>query len=149
MERSGGRIQTCAGAEPKQRCCARTVRSLALMPGRTDEALAWLLRSRELDPLGFSGVTNGWILFHARRYDDAIREFKTVSATYPDHWYLGFALIARGKSDEAIPVLESALSNNNGSPAIMGGLIRAYAHTGRRADALRLLDGLKRKQQKG
>jgi len=67
---------------------------------------------------------------------------------YPDHWYLGFALIANGQPDAAITVLEKALSGSDRGSAVMGVLVRAYAHAGRRAEALRLLDELKRRQQK-
>jgi len=121
-----------------------------LCQGRMDEALAWAQRARDLDPLGAAGdllgppgITKGWILFHARRYDEAIRELRSDD---PDHWYLGFALIANGQPDEAITVLEKALSPDR-SPAVMGVLVRAYAHAGRREEALRLLDELKRRQR--
>ena len=122
-----------------------------LCQGRTDEALAWVQRARELDPLGGAGttplggvaITNGFILFHARRYDEAIRELRNDD---PDHWYLGLALIANGQPDEAITVLEKALGPDR-NPAVMGVLVRAYAHAGRRREALRLVDELKRRQQ--
>ena len=121
-----------------------------LCQGRMDEALAWAQRARNLDPLGAAGdllgspgITEGWILFHARRYDEAIRELRRDD---PDHWYLGFALIANGQPDEAITVLEKALSPDR-SPAVMGVLVRAYAHAGRREEALRLLDELKRRRR--
>jgi len=122
-----------------------------LCQGRTDEALAWVQRARELDPLGGAGITplggvaitNGFILFHARRYDEAIRELRNDD---PDHWFLGLALIANGQPDEAIPVLEKALGTDR-NPAVMGVLVRAYAHAGRRGEALRLVDELKRRQQ--
>ncbi len=121
-----------------------------LCQGRMDEALAWAQRARNLDPLGaagdlpgFPGITEGWILFHARRYDEAITELRRDD---PDHWYLGFALIANGRPDEAIPVLEKALSPDR-TPGVMGVLVRAYAHAGRREEALRLLDELKRRRR--
>ena len=95
------------------------------------------------DLLGFPGITKGWILFHARRYDEAIRELRSDD---PDHWYLGMALIANGQPDEAITVLEKALGPDR-NPAVMGVLVRAYAHAGRRKEAVRLLDELKRRQQ--
>ena len=122
-----------------------------LCQGRTDEALAWVQRARELDPLGGAGITplggvaitNGFILFHARRYDEAIRELRNDD---PDHWILGLALIANGQPDEAITVLEKALGPDR-NPAVMGMLVRAYAHAGRRSEALRLVDELKRRQQ--
>jgi len=116
-----------------------------LCQGRTDEALACAQRAPELDPLGSAGRISGFILFHARRYDEAVRELRS----YPDHWFLGMALIANGQADEAITVLKKALAGSDRSPAIMGVLVRAYAHAGRRAEALRLLDELKRRQQKG
>jgi TolB-like protein/Flp pilus assembly protein TadD len=123
-----------------------------LCQGRTDEALAWVQRARELDPLGGAGITplggvaitNGFILFHARRYDEAIRELRNDD---PDHWILGLALIANGRPDEAITVLEKALGPDR-NPAVMGVLVRAYVHAGRRREALRLVDELKRRQQK-
>jgi TolB-like protein/DNA-binding winged helix-turn-helix (wHTH) protein/Flp pilus assembly protein TadD len=120
-----------------------------LCQGRADEALAWAQRARELDPLGGgtplgdAAITNGFILFHARRYDEAIRELRRDD---PDHWFLGLALIANGQPDEAITVLEKALGTDR-HPAVMGVLVRAYAHAGRRREALRLVDELKRRQQ--
>jgi TolB-like protein/Tfp pilus assembly protein PilF len=122
-----------------------------LCQGRTDEALQWSQRAGKLDPFGLPSVTHTWILFHARRYDEAIRELRSVRTADPDlavaYFYLGFALIANGQPDEAIPSLEKAVSLTRDSPAVMGVLVRAYAHAGRRADALRLLDELKRRQQ--
>jgi TolB-like protein/Flp pilus assembly protein TadD len=121
-----------------------------LHQGRTDESLAWAERGRELDPASFSGDNIGWILFCSRRYEEAIREFRTVLAVRPDDagalWYLGFALIADNRPEEAIPVLEKALTASEGSPGIRGVLVRAYAHAGRRADALRVLGDLKRRK---
>ena len=37
---------------------------------------------------------------------------RPVRSDDPDHWYLGFALIANGKPDEAITVLERALGTD-------------------------------------
>jgi len=122
-----------------------------LCQGRTDEALAWVQRARELDPLGGetpvgrAAITNGFILYHARRYDEAIRELRNDD---PDHWILGLALIANGQPDEAITVLERALGTDR-NPAVMGMLVGAYAHAGRRREALRLVDELNRRQQTG
>ena len=44
-------------------------------------------------------------------------------------------------------MLEKALGTDR-NPAVMGVLVRAYAHSGRQAEALRLVDELKRLQQK-
>ena len=121
--------------------------------GRTDEAVAWARRGRELDPLAVSGAGIAWILFQSRRYDEAIQELRSALAVQPDDasalLYLGFALVANNQPGDAIPVLEKAISISNGSPAAIGVLIRAYAHAGRRSDALRLLAELQKRKRAG
>jgi TolB-like protein len=121
--------------------------------GRTEEALTWIQRARAQDPVGVSGDSVSRILFHARRYDDAIRESRSVLAVQPENALnlmgLGFAMIANNQPADAIPVLEKAVSLSSGSPAATGVLIRAYAHAGRRNDALRLLADLKQRRKAG
>ena len=93
------------------------------------------------------------MLFFGRRYDEAARELRSVLAVHPDDanalWALGFVLIANHQPEAAIPVLEKAASISDHSPGVMGLLVSAYAHAGRRTDALRLLEELKRRQQAG
>jgi TolB-like protein/DNA-binding winged helix-turn-helix (wHTH) protein/Tfp pilus assembly protein PilF len=124
-----------------------------LCQGRTEEAVAWARRGRGLDPLSISGTTIGWILFQSHRYDEAIHELRSVLAVQADNasalLTLGFALIANNQPGDAIPVLEKAASVSNRSPAVIGVLIRAYAHAGRRSDALQLLAELKRRREAG
>lgn len=121
--------------------------------GRTEEAVTSCRRARELDPLAASGSDLAWMLFYARRYDDAVQELRSVLAVTPDDafalWILGFALIANHHPQEAVPVLEKGVSASDRSPAIVGLLVHAYAQVGRRADALRLLEELKRRKQTG
>ena len=123
-----------------------------LCQGRIEEALASARRAQELDPVTFYGAT-GWILFQARRYDEAIRELRSVLAVRPEspsaHWSLGFALIGAERFDEAIATLEKAASLSNRSSAVLGVLVRAYAGAGRRAEALRVLDELHQRRRKG
>jgi TolB-like protein len=118
--------------------------------GRLEEALVWARRKRELDPVGASGGI-GETLFFARRYDEAIHEFRSDLAVKPDDgdnlWSFGFALICNHQYEEAITVLERAASITDRSPGVIGALVWAYAHAGRRADALRMLEELKRRQQ--
>ena len=121
--------------------------------GRTDEALASARRARELDPLALFGTNIGWILFHARRYNEAIRELQTVLAVRPDDgivlWYLGFALIEQGETEEALRVLERSASVSDRNPAVLGVLVRAHARAGRRTEALRIVDELHRRRRAG
>jgi TolB-like protein/DNA-binding winged helix-turn-helix (wHTH) protein/tetratricopeptide (TPR) repeat protein len=124
-----------------------------LCQGRTEEALEWAQRGRALDPLAVSSDEISWILFSARRYGEALRESRSLVAVHPNSagalWGLGFVLIAKNQPEEAIPVLEKAVSASDRSPGVIGVLIRAYAHAGRRADALRLLAELKKRKQAG
>jgi len=124
-----------------------------LCQGQTQEAIEWERRGRELDPLGFDDVFIGWILFQARRYDDAIRELQTVLAVEPDHptalWFLSFALIGAKRFDEAVVTLERTAAPSERSSAVLGVLVHAYAGAGRRADALRALDELHRRRKTG
>ena len=124
-----------------------------LCQGRKDEAVAWAQRGRELNPLTVSGERIAWILFQSHRYDEAIRELRSVLAVHPQDAYalltLGFALEANNQPGDAIPVLEKAISVTHGSPAATGVLIRAYSHAGRRPDALRLLAELHQRRKAG
>jgi pentatricopeptide repeat protein len=124
-----------------------------LCQGRTEEALASARRAQELDPLAFNGVQVGWILFLARRYDEAIRELRTALTIEPQDpmalWSLGFALTGAEQFDEAIRTLEKAASVSQRSSAVLGVLVRAYARGGRRTEALRVLDELHRRRQRG
>jgi pentatricopeptide repeat protein len=121
--------------------------------GRTEEAVEWVKRGQELDPIEVTGANVSWILFQAHHYDEAIRESRSKLAVQPDDAValtgLGFSLIANNQPADAIPVLEKAISLSKGSPAATGILIRAYAHAGRRDEALRLLEELKRRKAAG
>src|SRR5437763_87195 len=120
--------------------------------GRMDEALNWARRARELDPVGVAGVSIGWILFHARRYDEAIRELRSELVVHPDDVWaqvtLGFALMAKGQPEEACSILKKTMSLMKSSPGSLELLATAYARAGRRSEALRLIDELKRRRQK-
>src|SRR5262249_50097430 len=115
-----------------------------LAQGRTEEAMEWSKRARELDPIAVSGTQLAWILFSARRYDEAIRELRATLAVNPDDalalWFLGFSFLGEGKPEDAIPPLERAVSISHGSPGVIGVLARAYGHAGRHSEALRLIN---------
>jgi TolB-like protein/Tfp pilus assembly protein PilF len=123
-----------------------------LCQGRIDEALTWTQRAREHDPVAVSGLTIGWILFNAHRYNEAIQEMRSVLEAKRDDpdalWNLGFPLIANGQAEEAIPELEKVVSVSGRSPGSIELLATAYAHAGRRTEALRLINELKRRRQK-
>jgi TolB-like protein/Tfp pilus assembly protein PilF len=121
--------------------------------GRADEALASAERGRELDPLAVSFEDFGWTLFQTRHYDQATRELRAALAVQPSDlgamMDLGFVLIANNQPEDAIPVLEKAVAMSNRGAGPLGILVRAYAHAGRRSDALRLVAELKRRRNTG
>lgn len=121
--------------------------------GRADEAVAWAEGGRELDPLAVSFEDFGWTLFQTRHYDQGVSELRGALSDRPDDFGtlmdLGFLLIADNHPDQAIPVLEKAAALSNRSPGALGILARAYAHAGRRDDALQLIAELKLRGRTG
>lgn len=125
-----------------------------LYQGRTEEGLALARKGRELDPLWPDRTVRlAWLLYHARRYDEAIRELRTVLAADPDQgqalWFLGFALIEASRFDEAVQTAERTVAIWDRNPAALALLARAYAAAGRRPDAARIIDELGRRGREG
>lgn len=124
-----------------------------LSQGRTEEALVSARRAQELDPLAYRGEETGFILFYARRFDEAIGELRSVLAIEPDNpealWYLGFALNGAEDFSEAIRILERAAILSHRSSGVLGLLVRAYARAGRRPEALHVLEELYQRRQNG
>ena len=121
--------------------------------GRTSEAIEWVQRGRELDPVAVSGVQVSWIFFQANKCNEAVQEARGAVAVHPQNsnalTNLGFALLCKDEAQEAMTVLEKADALAKGSPAAEGILVRAYAHAGRRKDALLLLEKLKQIRKTG
>jgi tetratricopeptide repeat protein len=78
---------------------------------------------------------------------------RTILTIEPDNtfalWFLGFALSGAEQYDEAIQVLERVASISQRSSGVLGVLVGAYAHGGRRPEALRVLDELHRPRKVG
>jgi TolB-like protein/DNA-binding winged helix-turn-helix (wHTH) protein/Flp pilus assembly protein TadD len=124
-----------------------------MLQGRFDEAVASARRARQLAPSEVSGRDFGWILFNARRYDEAIREYRSALAVEPDNayslWRFGFALSLNGQVQEAIPIVERAVAVSHRAPGNIGVLAVIYSRAGRRRDALQLLAELKKRRETG
>ena len=124
-----------------------------LCQGRNDEAVSWVERGQRLDPIAVPGSEVAWILFQSRRYEEAIRELRSVLAVSPNQTgaltMLGFALSAVGRDAEAVPLLERAVADTQGSPAATGVLIRALARSGQRDEALKYLGDLQQRSATG
>lgn len=100
-----------------------------------------LANSIRAEPLA---LTSAGFFFHARRYDQAIRELRSVVAVHPDsafaHWYLSFTLIGQSHPAEAILECEKTVALMNRSAGSLELLATTYGYAGRRSDALRALD---------
>lgn len=119
--------------------------------GRVDEALAQAERARQLDPLGGSSAEAAWILFLARRYDQALQDLQAALAVRPDdviaRWTMGFVLIAKGQPQQAIPELQETDTIMHRSAGSLELLAVAYARSGRRNDALQILQEMKKRRE--
>jgi len=123
------------------------------LQGRVDEAMAQAQRAGELNPPVGKEAGSGFLLFVVHRYDEALSSYRDLLVLRMEEanalWGIGTILLAKHQADQAVPVMEKAVSVSHRSPGIVGGLIMAYAQTGRRSDALRLLAELKKGEQPG
>ncbi|HET6669843.1 MAG TPA: hypothetical protein VFH15_06385, partial [Pyrinomonadaceae bacterium] len=114
---------------------------------RFDESLAEVRRAEELDPLSPIIATNlADMLVFARRYDEAIAQYKRILVRNPNfeygHLALGRAYGSNGSYQEAIAEMRTAIELNSGS-STKGYLGLWLAKSGKRAEALKLLSELK------
>jgi len=114
--------------------------------GRLDEGIAMAKRALELDPLSVlvSGDT-GQAYYYARRYDEAIQQMKSIVDPNDAgaNIILGEIYEQKGMYDEAIAAYQKAIEASERTSAILGLLGHAYAASGRRGEALKILDELK------
>jgi TolB-like protein/Tfp pilus assembly protein PilF len=115
--------------------------------GRFDEAIREVKRALELDPLSLP--INGGLgrtYYFARRYDEAIEQLRKTSEIDPGfyyaHWNLGSALAAKGAIGAAIEEYQKARALND-DPFVLGQLSHAYASSGNKVEAEKILNQLR------
>ncbi|MGH9917230.1 MAG: tetratricopeptide repeat protein, partial [Pyrinomonadaceae bacterium] len=117
--------------------------------GRGDEALEEVKRAQEIDPLSLAINRDvGWVFhFGAHQCDRAIEQYlKTLemdSSFWPTHRNLGWVYEQKAMYEEAIAELNQALTMAGDRARILAELGHAYAVSGRRKDAEKMLDELK------
>jgi TolB-like protein/Flp pilus assembly protein TadD len=120
---------------------------LLISLGRFDEAIRELKRGLELDPLSLpiNGAL-GRTYYFARRYDEAIEQLRKTSEMDPGfyyaHWNLGSSLVAKGAIGAAIGEYQKARALSD-DPFVLGLLGHAYASSGNKMEAEKILDQLK------
>ena len=120
--------------------------------GRNDEAIAELKKAESLDPLSLIiSADLAEALRIAHRSEDAIRQSRKAMDMDPffalAHYELGQAFVEQHRFSEAIAELEKALELSAGSTTYKANLAYAFAVSGDRKSAVKILDDLKRQSQ--
>jgi TolB-like protein/DNA-binding winged helix-turn-helix (wHTH) protein/Flp pilus assembly protein TadD len=122
--------------------------------GRNGEALAQVEKAENLDPLSLiisSDLAEELLIAH--RYDEAAKQTqKTINMDHffaPAHYVMGATFVQKHRYDEAITELQKATELSEGSTAFNANLAYAYAVSGRRNEALKILTDLKNQSQHG
>jgi TolB-like protein/Tfp pilus assembly protein PilF len=123
--------------------------------GRFDDGISEAVRARDLDPLSLS-ICNALAgrLLAGGRYDQALQQARETldldSHFAPAHQTLGWVYLHTGEQKEAIHEFESALMlSSTGDTDLQLDLGFAYAVSGRRAEARRILDSLEKLYAQG
>lgn len=120
-----------------------------LVLGRPEESLVESKRALELEPLALVvGIHLGWHYLYARHYDEATEQFRKTLELDPafpqSRRYAAWAFLQKGMHGEAIGALQAALNSRERAPEIQGELGYALAVAGRRAEALAIVEDLRR-----
>ena len=115
--------------------------------GRRDEAIPMKRRALDLDPLSLIiNADLGFALYQCRRFDDAIVQLKKTLELDPNfpitYQYLGFVHEQKNNED-AIVAFRKAYALMPDSPEAKAQLAQALALSGKRDEALRLLEEVK------
>jgi eukaryotic-like serine/threonine-protein kinase len=115
--------------------------------GRADEAVKEARLLLERDPLSTGDNGNlGSVLVFAHRWDEAIQELRYAIDLDPNYWFdynfLGRAYEQKGRLPEAIEAFKHGLTLE-GNTELWAGLGHAYAVSGDRGEANKVLDKLK------
>jgi serine/threonine protein kinase len=115
---------------------------------RHDESIAEIKKAQELDPISlFIAANVGFRYYYARLYDQAIEEVQKALELDPNywvaHWVLGYVYAKKEMYNEAITELQKAVELQEGGVVeTLPDLGWAYGISGKRAEALKILDQL-------
>ena len=134
---------------PNYETAVRTYSSYLAWWGRDREALQFGGRARDLDPVSPKARQNlGLVHYFARRYDDAITQFREALDLDPNfgpaHVMLARTYVAKGLPDRAVDELERATALMGARPDVITPMAYVLARAGRRLEALATLDELRR-----
>jgi adenylate cyclase len=135
---------------------AEAIAYLALLlaiRGRRDEAVVFTERAAALDPVSWVfGTRNARVYLILHRYEDAIREARRTLEIYPGsslaHRWLGDALLAQEKAEEALATYRRGLATAPGYVRLRNGEARALAALGRPDEARRIAEALEEEAER-
>jgi TolB-like protein/DNA-binding winged helix-turn-helix (wHTH) protein/tetratricopeptide (TPR) repeat protein len=134
--------------------CAHEDRAtyLALL-GRRDDALAEIAKIKELDFGPGETMTEESVFYQLRDYQSLVRTSQRGVASDPNGWVqhlnLGVGYEGIGKMSEATAEYQRALQLSNGDRDAFASVAHAYAVTGKRAEAEKILRDFEQKSRKG
>ena len=120
--------------------------------GRFDEALREMQQAVELDPASLPRITGvGEVLYLSRRYDEAIAAYQKTLEMDPNfgfaHWALGRVYIEKQMYPQAIAALLKSIPLSGDSPDEPATLACAYALSGKRAEARKIISDLESRRR--
>ena len=120
--------------------------------GRFDEALIEIERSLELDPLYLESHTNeGIVLYNARRYDQAIEKLNKTIEMEPNYFiaylWLSLSYLEKGMIEEAMAAIQKYTTLTRGDPIGVAAQGYIFARSGKRNEALKIVDRLQQVSQ--
>jgi serine/threonine-protein kinase len=115
--------------------------------GRLEESLREMQRAHALDPLSrIIGVELGWVYYLLHRNEEAVTQIRRTLALDPNYpqgsFLLGVVFIQQRRHAEAISALRQAQKLGGDYDDLAGTMVYAYARSGDRGTALRLLGEL-------
>jgi serine/threonine protein kinase/TolB-like protein/Tfp pilus assembly protein PilF len=122
--------------------------------GRAQEAIEHAERASELDPVSTPISTNlGAVLYYARRYPEAARQFQKALELNPNspgvYAHLGMAYEQLGQPDKALTAYARAVALSDESTQMKMRYSHALVLAGRQAEARTLLDELQQNAPPG
>lgn len=118
-----------------------------LAKGQPEQALTEIQRARALDPLSLIiNIGVGWCYYHARRYDEAIQQYRATLELNPNlsltHVTLAMAYEGKHLYADAIAEYNKGLALPGSRTFALAGLGRAYVLSGKRREALQVVKEL-------
>lgn len=120
---------------------------LLIALGRPAESLSESKRLLEIDPLDLQWNAHlGWYYLRMRQYDQAIAKCLgtlEMGENFWSHFYLGQAYEQTGRYEEAIAEFKKAIPLSKGNPEATAALGHAFAVSGQRGEAQKVLEELR------